>query len=289
MAKTVNEDHPPAYAYDDRTIKAVKSVLLEIGQILGSYHSKFVVVGGAVPWLLLDNPQMRHIGSLDVDLSLDPVALGDGEYAQLVDELRKNGYARNEEPKKKFQMIRTIEANDAGPPIQIVVDFLMPRDAKYEKNVPPLVEGFAVQRADGARLALLFSQDLPIEGEMPKGGKNRIELKVASIPALLAMKGFALRGRLKDKDSYDIYYCVRNYPGGIDALIADCAPLLDDPEALTAYKIIAEKFLGRDYHGPKSVARFAAEGQILEDRDEDQWQTDAFGQVNAWLKGLGLA
>jgi len=94
MAKTVIEDHPPAYAYDDRTIKAVKSVLLEIGQILGSYRDKFVVVGGAVPWLLLDNPEMRHIGSLDVDLSLDPVALGDGEYAQLVDELRKHGYQR---------------------------------------------------------------------------------------------------------------------------------------------------------------------------------------------------
>ena len=32
---------------------AVKSVLVEIGQVLGSFKGKFAVVGGAVPLLLL--------------------------------------------------------------------------------------------------------------------------------------------------------------------------------------------------------------------------------------------
>ena len=77
----------PQYAsdYDDRTTAAVKSVLVEIGQILGSYQGKFAVIGGAVPWLLLSEADMPHIGTLDVDLSLDAEALGDGEYAQLVE------------------------------------------------------------------------------------------------------------------------------------------------------------------------------------------------------------
>jgi predicted nucleotidyltransferase len=186
-------------------------------------------------------------------------------------------------------MVRTIEAEDGGPPIAIIVDFLMPRDAVIEKNVPPLVENFAVQKADGAALALKFSEAFFLEGVMPKGGKNRIELQIASIPALLAMKGYALAGRMKDKDAYDIYYCVRNYQGGVDALVTDCKPLLDDAEAVIAFKHIAEKFADRDFHGPESVARFAEEAQILEDRTKDQWQTDAYGQVAAWLKGLGLA
>ena len=34
--------------YDDRTTVAVKSVLVEIGQVLGSYKGKFAVIGGAV-------------------------------------------------------------------------------------------------------------------------------------------------------------------------------------------------------------------------------------------------
>ena len=65
--------------YDDRTTAAVKSVLLEIGQILGSFQGKFAVVGGAVPWLLPNESEMPHIGTIDVDLALDPVALADGE------------------------------------------------------------------------------------------------------------------------------------------------------------------------------------------------------------------
>jgi hypothetical protein len=262
-------------------------VLLEIGQILGSYRNKFVVIGGAVPWLLLDNPQMRHIGSLDVDLSLDPIALGDGEYAMLIDELKKHGYEQSDEL-RKFQMVRTIEPTDGGAPIAIIVDFLMPRDAVVEKHIPPLVENFAVQKADGADLALRFSEDLKLEGMMPEGGRNVLTLKVASIPALLAMKGFALDGRKKDKDAYDIYYCVRNYEGGIDSLVTDCLPLLEDAEAVRAFKIVAEKFGGRDHYGPECVARFAAKENILDGRTTDQWQTDAYGQVDAWLRGLGL-
>lgn len=46
-------------------------VLLEIGQILGSFRGKFAVIGGAVAWLLLGNERARHIGTLNVDLSLD--------------------------------------------------------------------------------------------------------------------------------------------------------------------------------------------------------------------------
>ena len=84
----------PRYAsdYDDRTTAAVKSVLVEIGQILGSYRGKFAVIGGAVPWLLLGEADMVHVGTTDVDLSLDAEALGDGEYAQLVETLMRQGY-----------------------------------------------------------------------------------------------------------------------------------------------------------------------------------------------------
>ena len=145
----------PQYAsdYDDRTTVAVKSVLVEIGQILGSYKGKFAVIGGAVPWLLLGAADMPHIGTLDVDLSLDAEALGDGEYAQLVESLLRQGYHRREHL-PRFQLVRTVSARDDGADIDVFVDFLMPRDATIARNAPPLVANFAVQRADGADLAL---------------------------------------------------------------------------------------------------------------------------------------
>ena len=90
--------HKPHSAadYDDRTTTAVKAVLVEIGQILGRFRGKFAVVGGAVPWLLLGDAEMVHIGTIDVDIGLDAEALGDGQYANLIEELIGHGYEQRE-------------------------------------------------------------------------------------------------------------------------------------------------------------------------------------------------
>lgn len=178
-----------AVDYDDRTTAAVQTVLIEIGQILGSFKGKFAIVGGAVPWLLLGKTDdMPHVGTMDVDLGLDAEALGDGQYATLVDALRQHGYEKRR-TLRRFQLVREVPAMDDGPPIDVIVDFLMPRDAEIVKNVPPLISDFAVQRADGTDLALRFYQMVAIAGPMPTGGTNRVEIAVCSIPALLAMKG----------------------------------------------------------------------------------------------------
>lgn len=273
--------------YDDRTTMAVKSVLIEIGQILGSFEGKFAIIGGAVPWLLLSEADMPHIGTGDVDLGLDPSALGDGEYVRLVEALQQHGYNQRGNL-RRFQLVRTVPASDDGSDIDVVVDFLMPRDAEITKNTPPLISQFAVQRADGADLALRFYQMVAVEGDMPDGGSNRVHIAVASIPALLAMKGYAITNRLKHKDAYDIYYCIRNFPDGIDALVEATRPFLDLETARQGYCLISDKFRNVDDFGPTGVRRFVEGSDVLGDRTADQWQQDAFGQVDAWLRGLGL-
>lgn len=262
-------------------------MLIEIGQILGSFKGKFAIVGGAVPWLLLGNEDMPHVGTLDVDLGLDAEALGDGEYASLIEALQGHGYQQRREL-RRFQLVRQVPTEDGGAPIDIIVDFLMPRDAEIVKNVPPLISDFAVQRADGADLALRFYQLVAISGPMPAGGMNRVEIAVCSIPALLAMKGHAIEGRYKQKDAYDIYYCIRNYPGGPEALAEECRPLLDHASGAVGYGFIAGKFDTADGFGPTCVRRFVEETNVLGDRSPEQWQQDAFGQVDAWLRALGL-
>ena len=276
-----------AAAYDNRTTTAVKSVLIEIGQILGSFRGKFAVIGGAVPWLLLSEADMPHIGTGDVDLGLDPSALGDGEYARLVEALQQHGYNQRENL-RRFQLVRTVPALDGGSDIDVIVDFLMPRDAEITKNTPPLISQFAVQRADGADLALRFYQMVAIEGDMPDGGSNRVHIAVASIPALLAMKGYAIDKRLKHKDAYDIYYCIRNFPDGVDALVEVTRPFLDLEAARQGYCLISDKFRNVDDFGPTSVRISVERSDMLGERTGDQWQQDAFGQVDAWLRGLGL-
>ena len=143
--------------YDDRTTAAVKSVLVEIGQIFGSFKGKFAVIGGAVPWLLLRPADMPHSGTVDVDIGLDSAALSDGEFVRLVEALQTHGYHQRDNL-RRFQLVRTVPAKDGGPDIDIVVDFLMPRDVEIAKNSPLFLSEFAVQRADGAELALMSNQ-----------------------------------------------------------------------------------------------------------------------------------
>lgn len=287
MAEMTRSEPQSAADYDDRTTAAVKTVLIEMGQILGSFRGKFAVVGGAVPWLLLGNEDMPHVGTLDVDVGLDAESLGDGEYATLIDALRDHGYQRRAEL-RRFQLVRQVPTRDGGASIDIIVDFLMPRDAEIVNNSPPLISDFAVQRADGADLAMRFYQFVAIAGPMPEGGMNRVEIAVCSIPALLAMKGHAVEGRYKQKDAYDIYYCIRNDPGGPEALAEECRPLLEHASGVQGYGFIAGKFDSVDGFGPTCVRRFVEDTNVLGDRSPDQWQQDAFGQVDAWLRALGL-
>ncbi|MBB4285418.1 nucleotidyl transferase AbiEii/AbiGii toxin family protein [Roseospira goensis] len=273
--------------YDDRATGAVKSVPVEIAQTIGSFREKFAVIGGAVPWLRLDNPDMRHVGTLDVDLALHAEALGDGEYATLIEALKKNGY-RQSQDHRPFQLVRRVPAPDGGPPIDVVVNFLMPRGVDIEPHKPLLLPYFNVVRADGVDLALLFNDIVMVEASMPDGGRNRVEVAVCTIPALIAMKGHALRGRNEQKDAYDVYYSIRNYDGGPDALAVACRPLLEHESALNGYRIVAEKFETLEGYGPTCVRRFVEETQVLDDRTPEQWQMDAFGQVDAWCRALGL-
>lgn len=273
--------------YDDRTTAAVKSVLVEIGQILGSFRGKFAVIGGSVPWLLLKDTEIPHVGTLDVDLSLNAEALQDGQYADLVKELMSHGYGQTTTT-RDFQLQRTVPARDGGPDIEILVDFLMPKDAVVKKNRPKLVDDFRVLRADGADLAIHFQELVTVTSLMPTGGQNTVEIAVCSIPALLAMKGYALEYRHKLKDAYDVHFCVRNYPGGPAALAEDSKPLLHHASAVAGYGFIDAKFTSPDGYGPTSVRTFVEESAVQGDLTPDQWQQDAFGQVHEWLIALGL-
>lgn len=273
--------------YRERDARAAYSVLIELGQVLGAYRDKFVVVGGAVPWLLLRDAAPPHVGTLDIDLDLDPDAFGDREYVNFVEALEKAGYERGVAGLKKFQLRRVIKVDD-GEPIAVIVDLLMPREANPAKHKPPIVDDFAVQKADGAAIALQCHVSVPLKGRMPDGRNNAVDMLVATIPALLVMKGYALTGRDKKKDAYDIYYSIRNYPGGPQRLAEECKPLLDNNVAREGYQRIVSKFSKDDDFGPQTVRDFVWESAALGDMTPEQVLMDAYQQVRAWSKALGL-
>ena len=230
---------------------------------------------------------MAHVCTIDVDIRLDAEALGDGQYANLIEELIGHGYEQRENL-RRFQLVRQVPAIDGSGPIEIIVNSLMPRHAEIVRNVPPLISDFAVRRADGAEFALRIYRMAAIAGPMPAGGMSSVQVAVCSIPALLAMKGHAIHNRDKKKGAYDIYCCIRNYLGKPAALAAECRPLLDHASGRQGFEQIASKFNDIDGYGPSSVRQFVEDTDILDGRTLDQWQQDAFGQVDSWLRALGL-
>jgi hypothetical protein len=54
------------------------------------------------------------------------------------------------------------------------------------------------------------------------------------------------------------------------------------------YSFIAGKLDTVDGFGPTCVRRFVQETDVLGHRSPEQWQQGAFGQVDAWLRTLGL-
>lgn len=273
--------------YQERDVRAAYAVLIELGQVLGAWREKFVIVGGAVPWLLLRGARPQHIGTLDIDLDLNPDALAAGEYATLVEALEKKDYERGKEGLKPFQLRRWVKLDD-GAPVGVLVDLLMPRGAKGDQNEDKLVEGLRVQGAYGGDVALAHHVARLFEGTMPDGRTNEVELLVATIPALLVMKGYALVGRDKKKDAYDIYFSVRNYGGDPTALAGECAKLLGDEVARKGYEHIAGKFRHVEDFGPKTVRLFLEESAALGEMTSEQVQTDAFMQVSDLLQRIGL-
>ena len=74
----------------------------------------------------------------------------------------------------------------------------------------------------------------------------------------------------------------------MDALAAASRPLLKFDNARAGYLHISEKFRDVGDFGPAGVRKFVNRSDLLGERTADQWQQDAFGQVDAWLKALGL-
>ena len=118
--------------------------------------------------------------------------------------------------------------------------------------------------------------EIELQGELPGGGKDQAQIRVASMVPFLVMKGMALADRLKEKDAWDIYFCVRHCPGGFEALAKAFEPHLGHSLVREGLDKIAQKFASPDHVGPKFVADFVA---VTDPEERGLVQRDAFERV----------
>jgi hypothetical protein len=241
--------------YGERQVEAARRVLVDLGQVLGSWVTdSIVLVGGWVPDLVLPSSEEPHVGSIDVDLALDADKLREGRYAEILKLLLDTGrYEKTDEP---FKLQARVDLGDGEPAIVVDVEFLKAPEKRHKRRKPPLVPGFRPLDADGCAAAFRRPEAVPIAGKMISGAENRVQLLVASVPDFLIMKAHALAKRDKPKDAYDICFCLDNSPGGIEVLANDWRSRRDDPLVVAAVRYLREKFETVTSFGPQQVAVF---------------------------------
>ncbi len=265
--------------YLSEAVEAARSVMIELTRMLGEYRDGIVIVGGWVPELLLGHVGQPHTGSLDVDLALDHRALGEVGYKSILQILLLRGYRQGEQP---FTFFRTVHVN--GNPYEVEVDFLAGEyDGTTRGHRTQKVQDIRPRKARGSDLAFIHPAEISLSGTLPDGGMDQVHIRVASISPFLVMKAMALSSRLMEKDAWDIYYCIHNYPGGIESLAEEFRPLLKNKLMKEALKILAEKFASPDHSGPKHVADFE---DLANDEDKALLQRDAFERVQDLLSRL---
>lgn len=240
--------------YEPRQVAAAKRVIVDVMQVLASFRDCLVLVGGWVPDLVIDDAADPHVGSIDVDLALDAAKLNDGRYAEMLKLLL--GTKRYQQGDKEFQFVTEVDLEDEEEPVVVEIEFLAPSEVKTRKNNPKLLEGFRVLKADGCAAAFHSPLSYKLKGKMLSGAVNTVSLQVASVPDFLVMKSFALNGRDKPKDAYDICYCLDHYAGGIPGLAKVWRQRRQEPDVSQAIEYLREKFETVASYGPMQVVEF---------------------------------
>jgi hypothetical protein len=267
--------------YNQIAVKAAHSVLIEVVRVLGEYRDNIVLIGGWVPEFLFQNKSELHTGSIDVDLALDHKRISDEGYKCINDLLLDRGYQPGIQP---FIFHRKV--NIEGTEVNVQLDLL---SGEYEgtgkSHRHQRVQEIRARKVRGCDLAFNDPIELTIEGVLPGGAKNSAVIRVASIVPFLIMKAIVLDDRLKEKDAYDIYYCLKQYSDKLDELVAKFRPHLNSGLIREGLAKLARNFASEEHTGPKFVAAFE---EITDEEDRIQMERDAFERVNYLLQELGV-
>jgi hypothetical protein len=269
--------------YGKSEVDACLSVLLEVIQVLGEFKDHMVVIGGWVPSLLFPKAEDPHVGSLDIDVALDFKTIPDDTYDTILRTLLKRGYERDQtQPFRLFRKMKTAEGRD----ITIEVDFMAGEYGGTGKGRrTQKVQDVRARKARGCDLVFENSVVVTIDGILPEGGKGRVSFRIAGVVPFIVMKGMALFERMKEKDAYDIFYCIENFPGGVEALTEECRPFLGNALVKEGLGKIRSKFASNDHVGPKWVADFL---EITDKEEREIIIRRAFEKTKRLLDLLGI-
>lgn len=275
--------------YEDDITAASRVGLAEVMTVLGAYRDALVLIGGWAPYLILEKfgvgAGFAHVGSIDIDLVVDPAVIDVEQYSTIVELLLDRRY----EPvtDSLFQFQKMIPSPRSDDPHLIRVDFLTPKPLARQgraRRHREVQHDLRARTLEGVEVALAHCFWYELDAQLPDAAQTRVRLKVVDVVGSLALKGIAIGERYAEKDADDIHALCAHYRGGPAGVAEAVRPFRNEEPVRRGLAAIAEKFRHRESEGPTWVAVFLAEGNAdLHER----LRTDAFMTVQEVLRLVG--
>lgn len=268
--------------YDIEQLDIVHRTCLYMATRLGDLLEEIVVVGGLVPYLLVDQENLPsglepHVGTMDLDMGLALVILNLERYRELGHRLRDAGF----EPAINDQGNRRLQTWTAGAPHRVTVDFLIPPVKATDKGgeLHHLESDLAAIITPGLELAFRDRRWKELCGRTPAGAQATRKIPVCGPGAFTVLKALAFGHRADNKDAYDLFYVWSGV--GVPEVAESLLPLRPDTCIDGALSVIRREFCHHDGLGPIGAARFMTHGL------DDNLQADVVGHAQAFLRAMG--
>jgi hypothetical protein len=236
---------------------------MEAANVLGAFRDHLVIVGGWVPELLF--PNKGHIGSLDVDFAVSPLARIGNAYETIRKRMTDAQFELQTGPTRFVKKV-------AGVPEPVKIDFISGQYGDGKKSDSVQVNELLFGSLRAIDLAFEASDEIEIHGSMPDGAQNTVRVRVVRAEAFILIKAFALAERVKAKDAYDIAFILHHYDPDLAALAEKMRPLVNVGLGQEAYGILKSKFATLDSVGPN----WAADAIVGTADDTEQYRQAAF-------------
>jgi Nucleotidyl transferase AbiEii toxin, Type IV TA system len=249
---------------------ASRAGLLELGRTLRAYRESLVLVGGWVPYLLIERNKpspsdFLHVGSIDIDFVVDPNRIGPDEYATIVELITQVGWEPCEG--KRFSFERTVDGSD-GVPYEINVDFLTSEatGGGRSRRHRPVQLDLQARTMRGAELALSHREGVVLSGKLPGGASSEAEVRMLDVAGCVGTKAIALGERYKQKDAYDLVSVIDRYGTGVEQ-VAELVRSSSGEELLAeALDQLRNKFQSATSEGPVWYSEFLGGDSDARDR-----------------------
>ena len=272
-------------------IEACVIVMRELFLYLKPYRNQIVLIGGWVPYFLLEKYKYpgeydQHVGSFDIDVALDAFSIPETDYKTILEILSGRGFYQ-----RKDALGRDIPASflkkiglENKKEIEVRIDFLAPEyGGTPKKRRHQIIQDMLARKGRGTDIVFSHADVIHLSGPISNGANIELDIKVADVTACFVMKGILLGERTSEKDAYDLYMLVRYYKEGPKSVLSELTKLRNHGLMKEALKNIQEHFKDIKSLGPVSIARFMG----ITDREEhDRITRDAFELFQFIIQGM---